>query len=139
MIDPNRDGIAQIATYLDGHPGMSAIHLVAHGTNGELNIGSSVLDSNSINTVYKSALQHIGAQLTENADILIYGCDFAAGSEGAKTEALIAELTGADVAASDHLVGGAQGADWTCLLYTSLNVDEWARPINFAGKHNARP
>ena len=51
--------------------------------------------------------------LSDDADILVYGCNFAAGEKGAEAVMLLAGLTGADVAASEDLTGAArQGGDW---------------------------
>ncbi|NJN49429.1 MAG: DUF4347 domain-containing protein, partial [Alkalinema sp. RL_2_19] len=43
--------------------------------------------------------------LSENADILIYGCNFAQGESGERAADTLAQLTGADIAASDDLTG----------------------------------
>ncbi len=51
--------------------------------------------------------------LREDADILIYGCNLAAGEAGLQLIDELADLTGADVAASTDLTGDAdQGGDW---------------------------
>ena len=51
--------------------------------------------------------------LSDSADIMIYGCDFAAGVEGQLAVAALAEATNADIAASDDLTGAAAlGGDW---------------------------
>ena len=50
----------------------------------------------------------------EDADILIYGCDVAAGSTGRAFIDLLAQLTEADVAASTDTTGASfLGGDWT--------------------------
>ena len=54
-----------------------------------------------------------GNALTETGDILFYGCNIAADSAGQSLLNNIAELTGADVAASEDLTGNARlGGDW---------------------------
>lgn len=53
------------------------------------------------------------SSLADDADILIYGCEVAAGLEGRLFIEQIARLTGADIAASTNLTGHAKaGADW---------------------------
>jgi len=53
------------------------------------------------------------AALAANADLLIYGCDVAAGSAGEKLVGDLAALTGADVAASTDATGSALlGGNW---------------------------
>lgn len=136
VIDPTRDGIAQISTYLDAHPGVGAIHLVAHGVEGNLEIGTSVLDANSIASVYKTALQSIGSHMAAGGDILIYGCNFAAGADGASVENLIAQTTGMNVAAADHIVGAASlGGSWVLdktigtVDVASIQAADWAHDL----------
>jgi len=51
--------------------------------------------------------------LSPDADLLIYGCSVAAGSDGIGFVHALSELTGADVAASDDATGSAAaGGDW---------------------------
>ncbi|MDQ2095164.1 cadherin-like domain-containing protein, partial [Rhodalgimonas zhirmunskyi] len=110
MISADADGIAQIATVLEGRSDISAIHILSHGEAGELQLGDARLDASNINGAYSDELATIGAALSENADILIYGCDF---GQDETTLAALANATGADVAASDDLTGAATlGGDW---------------------------
>ena len=129
VLDPNRDGVMQIAEAMKGRSGVDQIHIFAHGEQGMLSLGSSVLDSQSMNGVYRAALASIGSHLTDSADILVYGCDFAEGSKGAAAADLLSSLTGADVAASTNLTGAAKyGADWT-LEYKTGAIE--ARTLSF--------
>ncbi|MEO5346737.1 MAG: DUF4347 domain-containing protein, partial [Magnetococcus sp. YQC-9] len=112
MLDPNKDGVEQIRTALAGYAGIEAIHIVSHGAEGTLLLGNTELDVVNIDA-HAHALQDWGAALSENADILIYGCDVGAGMSGSAFVSRIAELTGADVAASDNLTGSTErGGDW---------------------------
>ena len=79
---------------------MEAIHIVSHGDQGELLLGTGRLTLESMNGEYADELAVIGNALTENADLLIYGCDFAEGELGQAAASRLAELTGADVAAT---------------------------------------
>ena len=64
-----------------------------------------------------------GNALNETGDILLYGCDLAANTDGQSLLDNIAELTGAEVAASDDLTGNSgQGGDWD-LEYTRGKVE----------------
>jgi Domain of unknown function (DUF4347)/Cadherin-like domain/Bacterial Ig domain len=120
LIDASRDGVAQMVEALRGDNGITAIHILSHGSEGHIELGASVLDEQTMSTVYKSALTSIAANLSADADILVYGCNFGAGVTGARATEMLAELTGADVAASVNVTGGAAGADWT--LETSTGV-----------------
>jgi hypothetical protein len=44
---------------------------------GQFQLGSALVDQNSIESTYADALSTISDALAENADLLIYGCDFA--------------------------------------------------------------
>ena len=106
------DALAQIADALKGLKNLKAIHIISHGSEGELNFANGSLNSANLST-YKSQLKKIGASLSKNGDILLYGCDVAKGDDGQAFINSIAKLTQADVAASDDLTGSnAKGGDW---------------------------
>ncbi|MGB7203985.1 MAG: DUF4347 domain-containing protein, partial [Anderseniella sp.] len=113
IVEPGVDGIAFMASVLQGRSGVDAIHIISHGSDGEFQLGSSFVDQGRIEGQYADALSSIGDALSENADFLIYGCDFGAGVEGAAAIEALATATGADVAASNDLTGHASlGGDW---------------------------
>ena len=113
-LDADRDGVEQIAAALEGLSDVDAIHIVSHGSQGALFLGSATLDLESISGVHAGDLAAIGSALSDNADILVYGCDAAAGDEGAAFAAALAQATGADVAASTDDTGSAElGGDWS--------------------------
>ena len=120
LIDHSRDGVAQLVKALQGTSGITAIHILSHGSEGHIELGTSVIDQSTMSTVYRSALAGIRGNLSAGADILVYGCNFGAGDAGANATHMLAQLTGADVAASVNLTGGAAGADWT--LETATGV-----------------
>ena len=95
-------GVDQISAVLSGRSNISAIHIISHGTDGALKLGNSTLDASNVATT--SAWK---AALSQDADILVYGCDVGAGSEGAAFVAALAATTGADVAASDDNTSAA--------------------------------
>ena len=113
IIEPGTDGLAFIAETLSGRGGIDAIHILSHGSPGSLSLGDATLDASSLSGAGSAQLAAIGAALSEDADILIYGCDFGAGDEGHRAAAALARATGADIAASDDLTGSAAlGGDW---------------------------
>ncbi|MGK7912708.1 MAG: Ig-like domain-containing protein, partial [Synechococcus sp.] len=72
---------------------------------------------------YSDELQQWQTALSENADILFYGCNVAAGQKGATFLNQIGELTGADIAASTDLTGSSKlGGDWQ-LEYASGEIE----------------
>ena len=112
VLDPTQDGVAQITAALAGRTGLDALHIVSHGDAGAIQLGGATLDFNAL---VKSAaeIKGWGGALSDDADILIYGCDVASTSEGRAFVDALARLTGADVAASDDLTGDSKrGGDW---------------------------
>lgn len=113
VLDSTRDGVLQMADYLSRYQGeVTAVHIISHGSAGQLSLGNTTLNSASLD-IYRDALATIGSALSEQGDILLYGCNVAAGEVGQVFIDALAELTGADVAASDDLTGAtALGGDW---------------------------
>ncbi|MDH5669669.1 MAG: DUF4347 domain-containing protein, partial [Nitrospira sp.] len=113
ILDPTRDGVLQVAEILSGRTDIDAIHLIGHGSEADIQLGSSSLTQTSISTEYAEVFQQIGKSLSAEADLLIYGCDFGRGANGLTAMQTLAVLTGADVAASDDATGHADlGGDW---------------------------
>ena len=138
MLDGGQDGVEQMATTLSGRSGIDAIHLISHGSAGQLQLGTSMLNAESMSGEYVDALATIQQSLSEQADILVYGCGFAEGDTGQAAVNLLAEMTGADVQASTDLTGNILlGGDWdfevsTGTIETALAIDYDAQ-MNWAG------
>jgi len=113
MLDGGQDGVEQMANALSGRTGIDAIHVISHGGAGELQLGTGVLNAGSMSTDYADDLAVIQQALSEQADILVYGCEFAQEEAGQAAVDMLAELTGADVQASTDLTGSISlGGDW---------------------------
>ena len=113
VLDPTRDGVAQMAEILAGRTGIDAIHLIGDGTEAEMHLGASFLTQDSIGTTYAEQFQQIGRSLSADADLLIYGCNFGHGDAGQLAMNTLATLTGADVAASTDRTGSvAEYGNW---------------------------
>jgi len=112
VLDGNGDGVRQIADFLAGREGVDALHIVSHGGDGYVVLGSTVLGGDTA-SFHAGELGRIGDALGGDGDILLYGCDVAASGDGQAFVARLAELTGADVAASTDRTGAADaGGDW---------------------------
>jgi hypothetical protein len=106
-LDPASAPLARIASELEQRGGdFSAVHLVSHGAAGRLNLAGWRVDGAHLGTAV-GELARIGAQLTSNADLLLYGCEVAADENGRQFMAALAAATGADVAASLDDTGAA--------------------------------
>jgi large repetitive protein len=112
LIDPARDGLAQIAAALAGRSDIAAVHIFAHGAPGALQLGAAHLSLDNI-ADRAGDLAVVGAALAAEGDLMIYGCDVAEGTMGEAFIRALSSATGADVAASTNVTGNAaQNADW---------------------------
>ncbi|PWK96754.1 putative Ig domain-containing protein [Pantoea allii] len=112
LLDSSKDGLSQIKAWAETHKDYDAIHIVSHGSEGQIYLGGLTLNTAAISSRL-SDLNAIGAALKDSGDILLYGCSVASG-EGERFINALATATGADVAASDDLTGSAAlGGDWT--------------------------
>ena len=109
LINANEDGFKKIQQTLDGGKDYSAIHIIGHGSAGQILFGNALLTNDNIEN-YKSTLKDIGETLTSNGDILFYGCNIAANEQGENLIKRISKITKADIAASDDLTG--KHGDW---------------------------
>ncbi len=104
LIESGRDGIAQLGAALAGRQDLSAIHVISHGAPGKLLLGNTWLDVGALQAQAPS-LRLIGESLAPAGDLLLYGCKVAEGESGMAFLRQLAEITGAEVAASTDLTG----------------------------------
>ena len=109
LINGNEDGFKKIEQTLEGEKNYSAIHIIGHGSAGQILFGNALLTNDNIDN-YNSTLKNIGQTLTSNGDILFYGCNIAANEKGENLIKRISKITKADIAASDDITGN--GGDW---------------------------
>lgn len=114
LIDSSQSGLAQMAEWATRHSGYDAIHVLSHGTEGTLQLGRDTVTQASLaNASAQAELAQLGQALTQEGDLLLYGCLVAAGESGQAFVSNLATLTGADVAASRDITGTAQqGGNW---------------------------
>ncbi|WRH67327.1 MAG: DUF4347 domain-containing protein [Planktothrix sp. GU0601_MAG3] len=128
ILNENLSGIEQITNALANQKDISAVQILSHGSEGSLKLGTDVLNGTDIEN-FNTQLQQWGNALTENGDILLYGCDVAAGETGKNFVKRLSEITEADVAASNDLTGNqALGGDWD--LEIATGKIEAAVPFN---------
>ncbi len=112
VLRSGEDAIGQITNTLLGRSGIASLQIVSHSRSGGLQLGARWLDVQNLPS-YVGQLKSWGAALTESADLLLYGCNVGADASGQAFVSLLAQATGADVAASDDLTGNAAlGGDW---------------------------
>ncbi|AVM75442.1 Ig-like domain-containing protein [Magnetospirillum gryphiswaldense] len=112
LITGGDSGLAQMAQWAESHSGYDAIHVFSHGADGVLVLGSDTIDAAALSqSGIQAGLAALGQALSTDGDLMLYGCDVAAGEVGRSFIANLAAATGADVAASDDATG--RGGDWT--------------------------
>ncbi|WP_067223306.1 DUF4347 domain-containing protein [Marinomonas gallaica] len=104
LVNPDQDGVQVMADWAATHSDYDAIHILGHGSTGAQRLGTATLSTDSLSQ-YQAQLSQIGGALTEGGDILLYGCNVAANRTGIDFIGKLAQVTGADVAASEDLTG----------------------------------
>jgi len=117
VLQAGKDGLQQIADYLDTHQGVSTVEIIAHGNSGDLWLGSTYLSSTNV-AARADVLARIGNDMNVGGDILIYACNTAEGATGIGFVDSLAQYTGRDIAASDNRTG--LGVDWTLEISTGV-------------------
>jgi Domain of unknown function (DUF4347) len=112
VLNSSQDAISQIGQILAGRTGIESLQILSHGQSAGLKLGESWLDATSLSR-HTAELQSWSTSLTQDADILVFGCEIAQGETGKAFIQQLASLTQADIAASDDLTGSsALGGDW---------------------------
>ncbi len=114
-IGGGNDGLAQIAQWAETHGGYDAIHILSHGTEGQVDLGTTRLNDAALaDATVRGELAMVGQSLKAGGDLLVYGCDVAKGADGQTFITDLAAATGVDVAASTDATGAAaKGGNWT--------------------------
>src|SRR4028118_2395266 len=118
ILDKNGNGVEQITEQLQTIAAaggtVDQVHIFSHGNSGSLQLGSVTLNSDNL-PQYESQLQGWRNALSDQADVMVYGCLVGEGSGSDFVERL-GDLTGADMAASTDLTG--HDGNWTLELAT---------------------
>ncbi|MCU0571229.1 MAG: DUF4347 domain-containing protein [Oculatellaceae cyanobacterium Prado106] len=121
VLEPDRDGVEQITEALTPYQNLKSLHLVSHGNPGNVQLGNATLNSMTI-ARYRSQLEQWRSALSENADLLIYGCNVAVGAVGKRFLHSLQQQIGVNLAAATTKVGHAKlGGRW-CLDWHLGNV-----------------
>jgi uncharacterized repeat protein (TIGR01451 family) len=113
VIDPARDGLAQVTAALKGRSDLTAIHFLTYGQSGQLELGSSPVTTAAL-TSHAAQVASWGDHLATGGNIEFWGCDVGQGASGQAFVDSVHALTGAQVGASTDATGAAQlGGNWT--------------------------
>ncbi|QDV19553.1 Cadherin domain protein [Gimesia panareensis] len=135
LLDSEEDGILQISEALEDYVNVDAVHIVSHGTEQSVKLGSTWLSLDNLDR-FSESIAGWSDSFTPETDLLFYGCQLAENDSGQELLRQIQELTGADIAASTDDTGAANlGGDWdlefelgeldTEVIFSSLLQNEW--------------
>lgn len=111
-LDNQTDAVEQIAKILAQHTNIQTLHIISHGSPGNLYLGTTALNSSNIKN-YSPQLQQWRNALTPNASIILYGCNLAAGDAGNQFLTQLHQLTRAKICANTQPTGNSKlGGNW---------------------------
>ncbi|MBW4489831.1 MAG: cadherin-like domain-containing protein [Trichocoleus desertorum ATA4-8-CV12] len=139
VLEAMADGVEQISHVLAQRQNLTAVHVVSHGSPGRVQLGTSELSLETIDR-YSWELQAWAEAFTNNAELLIYGCEVAQGERGQALVAQLGKLTGTKIAASTTKTGNTDlGGDWelqinqevaTKLAFISTVLEQYEGMLN---------
>ncbi len=131
VLDSATDSIEQITRAL-AEETFNSLHLVSHGAPGVLYLGNNPLTLDNLNH-YSYLLQEWGVP-----EILLYGCNVAAGDSGEEFLGKLQRITGASIHASTSKVGHASlGGNWELDTVVSQYSQGQKSPIELLPFTNA--
>ncbi|MEG4596988.1 DUF4347 domain-containing protein, partial [Microcoleus sp. F8_C2] len=112
VLDRTLDGVEQITDILAKRSLISSLQIVAHGNEGSVQLGSTLLKDENL-PKYDRHLQQWHKAFREKADILLLACRVGSGKSGIAFVRKLRQLTGANIAASNNLIGSKKlGGNW---------------------------
>src|SRR5919202_2870407 len=112
VLDGTLDGVEQITEILAKRSLITSLQIVAHGGEASVQLGSTVLKDENLPKYDRHLLQWRNA-FSETADILLLACRVGTGKSGIAFVRKLRELTGANIAAANNLIGSAKlGGNW---------------------------
>ena len=123
FLQSNQDGIEQISRQIEKYASIygkvGSIQIVAHGSAGQLQLGSGFLNYENL-TRYSYHFKKWQQFLSKNAEIWLYSCEVAK-DKGASFVRQLSEYTGTVIAASSHLIGSVlKGGNWNLDFSTGI-------------------
>ena len=115
VISPHSDAISQLSTLLSQRQNIQQLYLMAHGSPGRLWLGDREITSTTLRQInWRSAF-------AAGAEVLVYGCETAAGPDGLALLSALHQGTGCIVSGSQQQVGRG---NW------DLEISQPLTPIN---------
>ena len=118
LLDANQNPWSQMTDVLSHYQNVSAVHIVSHGTAGEIIIGDKPYGVTQLDGV-SVELATWQNHMNTNADILLYGCDIASGDSGTALVNALHVLTQENISASSDTTGASDlGGNWVLESHT---------------------
>jgi len=106
-LDTTVSGLEVITGTLQQFNAVNEVHVISHSDGSSVRLGNDLIDEQDL-TDHQTEVAEWATSLTSDADILLYGCNLAATDAGHALMQRLANITGADVAASDDQTGPAE-------------------------------
>jgi CSLREA domain-containing protein len=140
LLEASDDGITKIGDALSERGTTSALHLLGHGSDAMMLLGNTWMDDITLRS--RAADYSAWSQnLSSDADVLLYGCDFAISDGGKFTAQSLSQLTGADVAAStDTTASFGIAGNWNLEFQNGIieastqSLKDAASQVNWQGR-----
>ncbi|MBX2882008.1 MAG: DUF4347 domain-containing protein, partial [Granulosicoccus sp.] len=134
-IDEGVNGVVFIDEVLKTYSSVSSVHILTHGSTAGLQLGDVWLSADNLAS-HASDIQKWQSSLSDEADILFYGCNLAATDSGQQFLNDFGLFTGADVMASEDATGHEdydgnweleyhQGTIQTKTLFAESGAGDW--------------
>jgi hypothetical protein len=129
LLSDHEPAALQIAQVVTEREELSAIHIIAHGSCGEVHVGDHTLALETLE-VDEADLKKIGKVLGADGDLLLWSCAAAKAARGAAFVRGLAPLTAANVMAASGLVGSpVLGGQWELDVVFGDNQHASAAPL----------
>lgn len=145
FIDKTKPGLEQLNNILADYHGLTALHLVSHGADGVLQLGTDNVQEQDLKL--GQSLSILEQVMADDADVLLYGCNLAKSAKGKALLELINNNAKVDVAASNDYTGAKQqNGDWELEVvrgninakqpFSEIALNNFAHVLAFTGTIN---
>lgn len=142
LLNDAEDGIKQITRILAEQTDVHAVHIVSHGSESGVQLGSTFLSLHTFDQ-YRADLALWNDAIIDGGDLLFYGCDLAGSVDGRELLEQIAIASDCDVAASDDITGHLSlNGDWeleyrtgdiqSLAAFSFMAQDEWLSTLDIS-------
>ena len=111
FISDSESGVSAVSNFLASKDDVGSLHIVTHANaDGSLQLGRDTLTQDSIQNTFSQFISDWSNALSEDADLLLYGCNLAESQDGIETLNALSQLLAVDIAASTDATG--VDGDW---------------------------